>query len=59
MRNWLDLSEDERKDLENNLMAALNSIGIKERVTPDGVALGTFHTGDSQLKPHGVPMTHK
>ncbi len=33
MRNWLALSEDERKDIENNLMAALNSIGIKGAVT--------------------------
>ena len=29
MRNWLDLSEDEREEIENELLAALNSIGVK------------------------------
>ena len=33
MRDWTALSEYERKDIEDKIMAALNSIGIKGAVT--------------------------
>jgi hypothetical protein len=33
MADWTALSEDERKDIENKLRAALNSLGIKGAMT--------------------------
>jgi hypothetical protein len=33
MHDWTALSEDERKDIENKVMVALKSVGIKGAVT--------------------------
>ena len=33
MQDWTDLYEDERRDIENKLMKALSSLGIKGAVT--------------------------
>lgn len=32
MQNWAALSEDDRNDIENKVLAALNSIGIKDTI---------------------------